>query len=389
MYTQLTLCLSFPAITLTGVPPRVEPNGFSPSLGCQLFRPWCLTHDSPPDRDEYFPAEFRHWSTAQYWIVGAVTAILMFGSVLLHELGHSVIAMRYKIPVRSITLFIFGGVAQIGAEPPSAIAELLIAIAGPVVSFALALLFDLLQPMVGAMAPLLAVAKYLAYINGSLALFNLIPGFPLDGGRIFRAIVWGITRNLRRATLIAAGVGRVVAFLFILAGVWQIFTGNLANGLWIAFIGWFIQSAAASQVQQQVLHDSLAGHRVSDVMSRNYTIIPAETTLQQVVDLHILGSGQRSFVVTQGDSVVGLLTPQRVKETPRDAWPVTSVAQAMIPAAQVKPVQPDEQLLTALEEMEADRVNQLPVVRDGHILGILRLDDIFGFLRLARELGVN
>jgi Zn-dependent protease len=337
----------------------------------------------------YFPAEFRYWSTAQYWIVGAVTAILMFGSVLLHELGHSVIAMRYKIPVRSITLFIFGGVAQIGAEPPSATAELSIAIAGPMVSFALALLFHVLQPMVGAMAPLLAVAKYLAYINGSLALFNLIPGFPLDGGRIFRAIVWGITRNLRRATLIAASVGRVVALLFILTGVWQIFTGNLANGLWIAFIGWFIQSAAASQVQQQVLHDSLAGHRVSDVMSHNYTILPAETTLQRVVDLHILGSGQRSFVVTQGDSVVGLLTPQRVKETPRDAWPVTSVAQAMIPAAQVKPVQPDEQLLTALKEMEADRVNQLPVVRDGHILGILNLDDIFGFLRLTRELGVN
>jgi Zn-dependent protease len=336
----------------------------------------------------YFPTEFRYWPTAQYWLVGAVTAILMFGSVLLHELGHSVIAMRYKIPVRSITLFIFGGVAQIGAEPPSASAELWIATAGPVVSFALALLFSLLQPIVGAAAPLLAVAKYLAYINGTLALFNLIPGFPLDGGRIFRAIVWGVTRNLRRATLIAARVGQAVAFLFILVGVWQVLVGNLTNGLWIAFIGWFIQSAASSQVQQQVLHDSLAGHHVSDMMRPNYTVIPAETTLQQLVDLHILGSGQRDFVITQNDRVVGLLTPGRIRETPREAWPRTSAAQVMIPATQVKPVQPNEELLTALEEMEEDRVNQLPVVSEGHILGILSRDDILGFMRVARELGI-
>jgi Zn-dependent protease/CBS domain-containing protein len=329
----------------------------------------------------YFPAEFRNWSAAQYWIVGAVTAILMFASVLLHELGHSVIAMRYKIPVRSITLFIFGGVAQIAAEPPSASAEFWIAIAGPVVSFVLAILFGLLQPVVGAAAPLLALAKYLAHINGTLVLFNLIPGFPLDGGRVFRAVVWSITHSLRRATLIAASMGRLVAFLFILFGVWQVFIGNLANGLWIAFIGWFLESAASSQVQHQVLHDSLAGNRVSDMMSRNYAILPAETTLQQVVDWHILGSGQRSFVVTQGDSVIGLLTPQRVRATPREAWPVTTAAQAMIPAAQVRPVRPDDELLTAVEEMEVDQVNQLPVVRDGHILGILSRDDILGYLR--------
>src|SRR5512135_3379381 len=156
----------------------------------------------------YFPAEFKGWPVTQYWIVGAVTVILMFGSVVLHELGHSVVAMRYKIPVRSITLFIFGGVAQIGAEPPSAIAEFWIALAGPATSFALALLFGLLQPLVGVLTPLLALAKYLAYINGSLALFNLIPGFPLDGGRVFRAVVWGATRSLHTATRVAANLGR-------------------------------------------------------------------------------------------------------------------------------------------------------------------------------------
>lgn len=218
----------------------------------------------------YYPAEFRNWPTAEYWIVGAVTAIMLFVSVLLHELGHSMVARRYQIPVRSITLFIFGGVAQIGAEPPSATAEFWIAIAGPAVSFALAALFGVLQSALTPVAPLLALAKYLAYINGVLGLFNLIPGFPLDGGRVFRAIVWGVTDNLRRATIIAGNVGRFIGYLFIAFGVWLMFGGNFINGLWIAFIGWFLESAAVSQIQQQRVHGLLAGHRVTEVMSRSY-----------------------------------------------------------------------------------------------------------------------
>jgi Zn-dependent protease len=182
----------------------------------------------------------------------------------IHELAYS---LRYKIPVTSITLYIFGGIAQIAAEPPSPVAEFLIALAGPLTSFALAAVFGLLQGVLTNVAPALAAAKYLAYINGLLALFNLIPGFPLDGGRVFRAIVWGATRNLRRATEIAASVGRVIAFLFILVGVWQVLEGNWANGLWIAFIGWFLENAAVGQVQQQRLHDLLAGHTVSQAMS--------------------------------------------------------------------------------------------------------------------------
>ncbi|HTX52273.1 MAG TPA: site-2 protease family protein, partial [Candidatus Baltobacteraceae bacterium] len=188
----------------------------------------------------YFPAEFTGWPPAEYWLVGAVTACLFFVSVLLHELGHSVVALRYKVPVRSITLFIFGGVAQIGGEPPSAMAELWIAVAGPVMSGALAALFSLLQPLVAGVAPLVALTKYLAYINGMLALFNLTPGFPLDGGRVLRALVWGITHSLRRATLVAANVGRFIGFLFIFSGVWQMLGGSITNGLWIAFIGWFL-----------------------------------------------------------------------------------------------------------------------------------------------------
>jgi len=334
----------------------------------------------------YYPAAFANWSAALDWVMGAVTTIMLFVSVVLHELGHAVIARRYRIPVRRITLFLFGGVAEIGAEPPSAGAEFWIAIAGPIVSFALAVLFSVLQPLVAGIAPLLALASYLASINGALALFNLIPGFPLDGGRVFRAIVWGITHNLRRATLIAANLGRVIAYLFIVAGVWQVLDGNL-GGLWIAFIGWFLESAAATQVAQQQIHDLLAGHHVAEAMNRDYTAIPNDMTLQQLVNQYVLERGQRCFVVEHAGTATGLLTLHHIKAVPRSAWPTTTAAQAMLPAEQFKSTSPDAELWAALEEMDQDGVNQLPVLADHRVLGMLSRDSVIGFLRTARELG--
>ncbi len=334
----------------------------------------------------YYPATFKGWPTVEYWGAGAITAIMLFVSVLLHELGHSVVAMRYKIPVRSITLFIFGGVSEIGAEPTSAMAEFRIAIAGPAVSLALAVIFSLLKPIVAAVAPLLAVVQYLVYINGMLALFNLIPGFPLDGGRVFRAAVWGITRDLRRATLMAANLGRAIAFLFILVGVWQIFAGNLGNGLWIAFIGWFLESAAMAQVQQQKIQGLLAGHKVADAMSRQYASVNADLTLQRLVDDHVLGSGQRSFIVERDGQMLGLLTLHRLKEVPRDQWATTTVSQVMIPMAQLKRTRPDMDLWEAAKEMASDGVNQLPVMTDGKIQGMLTRADVINYLRTLQEL---
>jgi len=333
----------------------------------------------------YFPAEFKNWSVTQYWIVGAVTVILLFVSVLLHELGHSVVALRYKIPVRSITLFVFGGIAQIGAEPPSAMAEFRIAIAGPITSFALALFFGSLQPVASIFAPLLAIAKYLAYINGTLGLFNLIPGFPLDGGRVFRAIIWGTTHSLRRATLIAASLGRFIAYFFIVLGVWQMFSGNFGNGLWIAFIGWFLESAASSQIHQQTIHDLLAGHHVADAMRRDYATILPDTTLEQLINQHILGNDQRSLVVKQDDRVAGLLTLHNVKAIPSSNWLTTTAAQVMIPVGQMRRIRPDAELVDALGEMDRDGVNQLPVMVDDRILGVLGRDDVISFLRTVSE----
>ncbi len=333
----------------------------------------------------YYPAEFANWPVAQYWVVAAATVILMFASVLLHELGHAVVAMRYKIPVRSIRLFIFGGVAQIGSEPPNALAEFWIAIAGPITSFGLALFFRLLQLLIGASTPAMALAEYLAYINGTLALFNLIPGFPLDGGRVFRAILWGSTHSLRKATLIAASLGRWIAYLFIILGVWQMFSGNFGNGLWIAFIGWFLESAASSQIQQQTIQDLLTGHHVVDAMRRDYASVGPDTTLEQLVNDHILGSGRRSLVIEKNNKVMGLLTVHDIKKVERAEWPNTTAGQVMIPIEQMKRIAPSAELVEALGEMDRDGVSQLPVMNNDQMQGMLGRDDVISLLRNLGE----
>ena len=335
----------------------------------------------------YYPAEFKDWPPPLYWFMGAVTAIMLFVSVLLHELGHSVVALRYGIPVRSITLFLFGGVAQIATESPSAIAEFLIAIAGPLVSLALAVLFCTVQPLVAGIEPLLGLAKYLTYLNLALVLFNLIPAYPLDGGRVFRAIVWAITGNMRRATLLAANVGRFFAFLLIFGGVWQMFSGNFGGGLWIAFIGWFLGNAAFAQVQQAMFQGLLAGHRVSQAMSTHWAAVPADLTLQELVDQHVLGSGQRCFLVNRGDNPVGLMTLHRIKEVPRREWAATSAAEVMLPLEQLKRIDPDTELWAAVQKMDCDRVNPLPVTQDQHVIGMLSWEDVTTFLHTLQELG--
>ncbi|MCA9940454.1 MAG: site-2 protease family protein [Anaerolineales bacterium] len=334
----------------------------------------------------YYPNEFSNWSTTEYWIVGALTAILLFTSVVLHELGHSVVAMHYQIRVRSITLFIFGGVAQIESEPPSAKSEFWIAIAGPAVSLALAGIFFIVQPLAKSITPLLALCKYLAYINGSLVLFNLIPGFPLDGGRVFRAIVWGVTKNLRRATQIAGSLGRFIGFLFIFFGVWQMFSGNFVDGLWIAFIGWFLESAAVAQIQQQEFQALLSGHKVSEAMNQSYTAVDAGTPLDQLVGTQILGRGQRSFIVEQNAEAVGLLTLHHIKEIPPAEWPITTAGQIMIPIANLKQISPTTPLWQAMELMDRDGVNQLPVTTDGHLRGMFSREDLISYLRTLHEL---
>jgi Zn-dependent protease len=336
----------------------------------------------------YFPAEFPGWSALTYWILGALTTILLFVAVLLHELGHAVVALHYQVPVRGISLFLFGGVAQMDEEPPAPAAEFWIAIAGPLVSLVLAAALGLLRAAVPGMSPLLALAEYLAFVNVTLALFNLIPGFPLDGGRVFRAVVWAVTHDLRRASVIAANLGRGVALLFVVAGIWQVIGGNMATGLWIAFVGWFLETAARAEVRRQQTQGLLAGHSASEVMEPDQAAVPPGTTLQQLVDRYVLVTGARSFVIEGDEHAVGLLTLHQIKGVPRAEWPTTPVARIMTPAARVKSVRPDSELWMALQQMDREGVVQLPVVANGQILGMLTREGIARFQRTLRELGV-
>jgi len=304
-----------------------------------------------------------------------------------HELAHSWVALSYKIPVRRITLFIFGGVSQIAGEPSSASAEFLIAVVGPLTSFALAALFFLSEPLLVNITPALAVAKYLALINGMLGLFNLVPAFPLDGGRVFRAVVWAVNKNLRRATMIAASTGRFFGFFFIIVGVWQALRGNVINGLWIAFIGWFLESAAGAQVQQQMVQGLLVGHKVSEAMGNACIHVPGDTSLQKLVDQEVLSHGRRCFLVDQEDHAVGLLTLHSLKEIPRPSWTTITAAQAMIPLEKLSKTDPNAELWTVLEKMGGDGINQMPVMSGNNLVGMLSRGDIVKYLQTLQQVG--
>jgi len=339
--------------------------------------------------DGYFPKEFAGFPVWQYWLISAITSLLFFLSVLIHELGHSKIAIHYKLKVRRITLFIFGGIAEITEEPKKATEEFWIAIAGPITSFILALLFYLVAQALTSIRPAYALFHYLALINFILAVFNLIPGFPLDGGRVFRAIVWWITKDFQQSTKVAAIVGRFFGFLFILIGAFQIMAGNLIDGLWIAFIGWFLESAASSQLQMQELHKLLAGRTVQEAMSRSYGIVPWDLTIQELMDNEILSHGRRFFIVRLEDnSFGGLLTLHSLREVPRQEWETKQVSEIMMPFTVVKKVNSNYPLLDALKGMDKNGVNQLPVFEGSEFIGILSRESILDYLRTLHEAGI-
>lgn len=337
----------------------------------------------------YFPQEFKDWPVWQYWVISGVTSVIFFLSVLIHELGHSYVAMHYKIKVRKITLFIFGGLAEITEEPKKASQEFWIAIAGPITSFILSALFYLIALSLKEIEPAFALFQYLALINFILAIFNLVPGFPLDGGRVFRAIVWGVTKDFQKSTKVAATVGRFFGFFFILIGVFQILGGNVINGIWIAFIGWFLENAAASQVQMQEVHKLLAGHTVSDAMSKSYGIVPYDMTIKELMNNQILSHGRRFFMVRMEDNILsGMLTIHSFKKIPTAEWETTTVDKIMIPFSDIKKVTADYPLLEALKKMDKDGVNQMPVFENDELTGILSRDSIITYFKTLHEVGI-
>ena len=332
----------------------------------------------------YYPAEYKSWNQIEYWIAGSLTSILLFGSVLLHELGHSIIAIKYKIKVKEINLFIFGGISEISGEPPKASSEFWIAVAGPIVSFALAGVFYLLETYLHIFL-LTALFEYLAFINFILAIFNLIPGFPLDGGRVLRAIVWGLTKNFKKATNVAVTAGRLFGFVFILFGVYQIFGGNILDGLWISFIGWYLDSAAAAQLQEQKVHDLLTGHKVYEAMSQDYGIVSNDSTLQEVVENNFLGINRRALLVKKDNKIVGLITLHRFNIIAKDQWDKTFVEDVMIPISSAEKTSADAEIWDAMTKLNSEGVNQLPVINNGDVKGIFSRDAAISFIAELRH----
>jgi len=337
----------------------------------------------------YFPHSYPGWQSLTYWIVAFSTCLIFFACVLAHELSHSLVSKAHGIPVRDITLFIFGGAAQIASEPEKPRNEFLMAFAGPLISIVIAILFRLVFfVMRDSFQPVAALAYWLSRINLILAIFNLVPGFPLDGGRILRAVVWKITGNFRKATRIASGAGQFVAFLLIFFGMFMFFTGRFFNGLWFVFIGWFLNNAAEKSYRWVALKDTMRGVTVEEVMVKECYGVPGDITLEQLIHEHIIRGGYRCLPVIESGRVVGLVTVHQIKEVPHHAWSSTTVEEVMIPLDKTKAVKPSDPLFSIFETMTREDISQLPVVQNGELVGIIGKDNILNFIRTLSELGI-
>jgi Zn-dependent protease len=334
----------------------------------------------------YFPQTNPGWSSLTYLIVGAFASLLFFASVLLHELGHSVLALREGVPVKSITLFIFGGVAQIGREPPTAGAEFRIAIAGPLTSLGLAALFSGTGAVLAENAVLAAPLAYLGRINLLLAAFNMIPGFPLDGGRVLRAALWQFGGGYEKATRWAARAGQAIAFGFIGLGVVQFFFGGFSNGLWLAFIGWYLNNAARASYQQVALQGMLTGLKARNVMIEQCAPVSSDVRLDRLVEDHVLKGDQRCFFVSDSDDPQGVITLDDVKGVSRTQREQLTARQVMTPADSAFAADAEEDVWGLVQRMNADDVRTVPILEDGRLLGVITLEHLWKQIRLRNEL---
>jgi Zn-dependent protease/predicted transcriptional regulator len=328
------------------------------------------------------------WGDQVILTVAIATAILFFVSLLLHELAHSLVATSNGLPVKEITLFALGGVSQIEKNPTSAKLEFWMAFVGPLTSAVIGALCVTLARVVGEPStdPWTAMLLWLGYINLTLAAFNLVPGYPLDGGRVLRAIIWWKTGDANRSTRLAARTGQVVAFGFIALGIFEYFGGAGFGGLWMAFIGWFLLQAARESDLQIGLSEALNGVRVGDVMTRDCHTVEGWLNVENFVHQHLLRSGQRCFVVAEKGEVTGLVTPHEVKEVDQAKWPYTTLHDIMRPLDGLQSVTPDASLMSALDTMSRFDLNQLPVISNHHLDGILSRANVLGYLQTRAEL---
>ena len=349
------------------------------------------------------------WTPLMQWGMALLAALLFFLSVLAHELAHSLVARAQGVPVRNITLFMFGGVSNIQKEPASPVNELLVAIVGPLTSFILGGLFLLLgtgglalsnltatnmSELLSQLGPMNTIFLWLGSVNILVGLFNLIPGFPLDGGRVVRSILWGITNDLKKATRWASWLGQAVAWLLILAGMAMLFGAQIPvlgsgfiNGLWLIFIGWFLQNAAVQSYRRVVIQDILEDIPVKRLMSPTVPTAPAHISVEEFVDNYLMRSDNRAFIVYEEDKMVGLITIEDVRKLATEARRATLVRDVMTPSEKMIVVAPEEDVTDAFERLQMKDIRQLPVVAGNKIVGLLRRKDIVHWLQFQSQAG--
>jgi Zn-dependent protease/predicted transcriptional regulator len=333
---------------------------------------------------DYF---YDDWTIAQLYIGGAIISMIFFLSVLLHELSHAIVSNRLGLPVRNITLFVFGGVANLTREPDTPGDEFKIAIVGPLMSLLLAILFGVGWIALYAFSDgLSGIALQLAIINLSLAVFNMLPGFPLDGGRVFRSLVWGRSKDRLKATRYASKLGEWIAYGVMAIGIGFTLFGNFVSGVWFFVIGLFLRNASTASYEQIVMETTLSGIAVRDVMRRDVKAVPPDMTVEELVHDHVMSQGARCFAVMAAGDFAGLVTLTDVRNVPRSAWPVTSVYRTMTPATRLHTVSPGENLTRVLQMMAEHDVNQLPVVQGRELVGMLDRADVMRFIQVRRDL---
>ncbi len=337
----------------------------------------------------YFPQIFPTHSPVTHWLLGAVASLLLFASVLIHELMHSVVARRNNIPISGITLFIFGGASQMTDEPGSAAAEFKMAIVGPLTSLVMAVIFYAIARLAATQdcgVLLVGLSFYLTVINLVLAVFNLVPGFPLDGGRVLRSIIWRITGDLTRSTRIASYVGIGVAYTLIFFGILSVLGGNI-SGIWLVLIGWFLQNAAQQSYQQLLIRRSLGEVKVRQIMTREVITVPADITLDHLVEDYFFRYKHAAFPVSKDERLVGLVVFNDIKDVSRDHWSGTTAGQIARPLTSDLEAAPDDDAFEALERIAQGDTGRLLVIGDDGLEGIVSRKDIAGLISMKQQVG--
>jgi len=337
----------------------------------------------------YFPFRYPHLSHGMYWLMGILGMLGLFVCIVLHELGHALVAKHYKLPIAHITLFLFGGVAEIKKEPTRPKVEFLMAIAGPIVSIVLVILlyvFSFVSEKSGWPIVITGVSKYLAIINLIIVIFNLIPAFPLDGGRVFRSLLWWWKKDYNWATRIATRVGSSFGFILIFLGIFFLITGNLLAGIWFAILGWFLNRAALSSRNQMMIGKELKSEKVSTFMTKNPISVQPDITIQEFVEDYVYTSHHHLYPVTEKEKLIGYISLNEIKSVPKDKWEKTTVEKAMVPRTQFQTVSPSSSAFEALNLLQQSAIPTLLVVEGNRLVGILTAQSLFKVISLKLEL---